>query len=928
VLEDMTTTPPVPESLDSLAASLISVYMDSLSQYHKIFLHRTLATWRNLTVDTAHKNMKRAFQTWSFFLRAQYRAEKLKMDEKNSSELREHALSALAKPCHQRSPLDITRICAWFKQSKLFGKKKIPAASLLIIAKEAAVWSGPANKAVFFQGMRGDGTGPGQKDAWWQWGYYVLLSGKINLYSFSDKAQEAHALSRFVLAGSAPRSPGGNFSSTSRRDSLGQSGGVNWSQDDEDKDGLSDVLSQSASGRSVTSGSGQWGVDTAGQLAALKNFDPPKSELGVPEMAQLASPKSSRVVSDIIDEAIPPSPVPRNAKYSSPLTFEPLSPSFNASSYTTLFARKENPSTGYKSPSSPGFKRSPSFGAVNALEEPMSPGSGVSAVGGPLRRQGSRGDTIPEAPPSSNSPAQVTPTVNRRKSQRGSFRGGDGGSGGGSGRELIRRDSLGAGILSPKEPPSGGSFGTPNGFKRSNSLTSPGSPDGKPPLSGAERGYTRKNSSTMRGKTPERTHSHGLLDRTHSSGHGLVSKASTQSMTQSRRRTANREHSGKEDSGAMNPNASSKNLLSEPVSAAMSATSAAPENGIEGSKESAEPEQEVDFLNSGILGDLIFSSSTFGHSFGEIALTDKQNPVRTTAAVLAEPSMLLVIGPDAFARAMQSEVVGVMNMRKKLAFLEKPRGLFGRWRNAQLAQLSYVMSLKTYLPRDVIHEQGENMTSLMFVKSGLVKSTVSLIGDSGKAEKFIVDVGRLGEGSMIDDVALIEGGGKYSATFIAESVVEVLSIKLNDFEKVITNGIGQAKTTAKDIKAIAEARKEIRLTKVLDAKQKFLEANSEKDNSTKSKKNQANRSRHPFRSPAYDMAWSQAIDRHHQHNKKKHHRQQRDPSSSEGDGMEESLSENSVLKFTKVKGVLPADHLPTASAFSLLQVINEPLPAI
>jgi hypothetical protein len=238
------------------------------------------------------------------------------------------------------------------------------------------------------------------------------------------------------------------------------------------------------------------------------------------------------------------------------------------------------------------------------------------------------------------------------------------------------------------------------------------------------------------------------------------------------------------------------------------------------------------------------------------------------------------------------------------------------------------MSLKTYLPRDVIHEQGENMTSLMFVKSGLVKSTVSLIGDSGKAEKFIVDVGRLGEGSMIDDVALIEGGGKYSATFIAESVVEVLSIKLNDFEKVITNGIGQAKTTAKDIKAIAEARKEIRLTKVLDAKQKFLEANSEKDNSTKSKKNQANRSRHPFRSPAYDMAWSQAIDRHHQHNKKKHHRQQRDPSSSEGDGMEESLSENSVLKFTKVKGVLPADHLPTASAFSLLQVINEPLPAI
>lgn len=61
-----------------------------------------------------------------------------------------------------------------------------------------------------------------------------------------------------------------------------------------------------------------------------------------------------------------------------------------------------------------------------------------------------------------------------------------------------------------------------------------------------------------------------------------------------------------------------------------------------------------------------------------------KNPVRTTAAVLAEPSLLLVIGPDAFHRSMSSEVVGVLDMRKKLEFLERPRGLFGRWRNVSV----------------------------------------------------------------------------------------------------------------------------------------------------------------------------------------------------------------------------------------------------
>lgn len=69
------------------------------------------------------------------------------------------------------------------------------------------------------------------------------------------------------------------------------------------------------------------------------------------------------------------------------------------------------------------------------------------------------------------------------------------------------------------------------------------------------------------------------------------------------------------------------------------------------------------------------------------------------------------------------------------------------------------MQLKTYLPRDVIHEQGSNMTKLMFVKQGNVRAVMTLKGLSalGKEEKFKVEVGSLGEGSVLDDVGLVDG---------------------------------------------------------------------------------------------------------------------------------------------------------------------------
>eukprot|EP00615_Pteridomonas_danica_P003945 CAMPEP_0114348536 /NCGR_PEP_ID=MMETSP0101-20121206/14779_1 /TAXON_ID=38822 ORGANISM="Pteridomonas danica, Strain PT" /NCGR_SAMPLE_ID=MMETSP0101 /ASSEMBLY_ACC=CAM_ASM_000211 /LENGTH=893 /DNA_ID=CAMNT_0001486505 /DNA_START=157 /DNA_END=2838 /DNA_ORIENTATION=+ len=893
--------------------------------------------------------MKRAFQTWSFFLKAQFRAEKLKNDEKYAAELKAHALEALGKPCHQRSSLDITRICAWFRSSKIFGKKKIPPASLLIIAKEAAVWSGPANKVVFFQGMRGDGTGPGQKDAWWQWGYYVILSGKVNLYSFSDKAQEAHALSRFVLSSNIqsssssnkmiPGSPNSshNFGNgSSRRESFGGNGtlggGVtNWSQDlDADEVDTSDVLSQSASGRSMTSSSHYDQTTTT-----IRNFDPPKSDLGVPEMQQMFSPTNSKRQSPLlpsgdntpVDESLQNSTAPLAHSNQSPLTFEPLSPSFNTSSYTAQFSRKEQNS------------RRPQ--SVAMLEEPSSPSSGGERSPFPLRRQSSKmtpgsgggggngggsGSGNGGLEGGGNDPLSPTGTggdrtLRRRNSSRNNMA-----------RSLNRQDSLNGGLLSPKEPPSGGSMGTPGAFKRSNSITS--SPSDLPaPVttsggagSGSERNLTRRGSMRDRGKTPERINSAGGMTSMGSS-HSLMTPGGRN------RRLLNRDHSNvsnKDDTfkntGQVEPGSAAMSVKSS-ISAAGGAGAGDGGDGKEtqNSDSLVEKEPEVDFLTSGILGDLIFSSSNFGHTFGEIALTDKQNPVRTTAAVLAEPTMLLVIGPDAFARSMQSEVVEVMDMRKKLEFLERPRGLFGKWRNAQLAQMSYVMTLKTFLPRDVIHEQGSTMNNVMFVKQGHVRAVMTLKGFSGKEEKFQVEVGRLGEGSILDDVGLVDGGSKYTATFIADSVVEVLSIKLNDFDKMIANGIGQAKTTHKDIKLIAEVRRERRFSKVLEAKQKFADIHNEKDNKSAANKKQSSTpvtSRHPFRTAAYDMAWTQAISKTHNHHIKKK------KSNSNTEGENEPLNENSVLKFTKVKGILPTDHLPTASAFSLFHIINDPLPPV
>jgi hypothetical protein len=62
------------------------------------------------------------------------------------------------------------------------------------------------------------------------------------------------------------------------------------------------------------------------------------------------------------------------------------------------------------------------------------------------------------------------------------------------------------------------------------------------------------------------------------------------------------------------------------AAAAKAAAAAAAE---EEEKQRKKKAAEVDFLSSGVLGELIFSVTAFGHGFGEVALLDKSNPVRT-----------------------------------------------------------------------------------------------------------------------------------------------------------------------------------------------------------------------------------------------------------------------------------------------------------
>ena len=231
-------------------------------------------------------------------------------------------------------------------------------------------------------------------------------------------------------------------------------------------------------------------------------------------------------------------------------------------------------------------------------------------------------------------------------------------------------------------------------------------------------------------------------------------------------------------------------------------------------------------------------------------------------------------------------------------------------------------------------------------------------------------VGRIGVGSVIDDIALVEGNSKHSATFVADGVVELLSIKVADFERYFSNGTGPARATGRDVRAIGESRRELRFAKVQAAKASYVNAlkvaaqtpatpaadNNNSGSSSSSSSSvgvisssggggggdgDGSSSDAPllgsrFRTPAYDVAWQLAGKAQGRLPNVDH--RNKNTSSSNGAGSvkpggapagslaaSKALSDNSILKFTRVKGTGAAstEHLPTGSAFSLLQVINE-----
>ena len=241
----------------------------------------------------------------------------------------------------------------------------------------------------------------------------------------------------------------------------------------------------------------------------------------------------------------------------------------------------------------------------------------------------------------------------------------------------------------------------------------------------------------------------------------------------------------------------------------------------------------------------------------------------------------------------------------------------------------------------------------------------------------------MGEWSIIDDVGLVDGHGVYSATFIADGTVEAYSIRLADFQRHIGHispghGSGDAgiqntpeateqsggapsmgSSAAKELSAIAGSRRELRFAKIAAAKARYFASApppespallpttqqqhlSSSPSSPSSSQALQRRSRlrpaGKFRSVAYDVAWKLLEGERGGRSQAKGGRAEATKQAAEevkaslkaqgsasGTGVR-SLS-NDTLRFVKIRGTGAdsKEHLPTGSAFSLLQLIQEPI---
>ena len=217
-------------------------------------------------------------------------------------------------------------------------------------------------------------------------------------------------------------------------------------------------------------------------------------------------------------------------------------------------------------------------------------------------------------------------------------------------------------------------------------------------------------------------------------------------------------------------------------------------------------------------------------------------------------------------------------------------------------------------------------------------------------------------------MGLVEGQLKFITTLAAEvGLVECFSVKVSEVEKALANGTPPAKLTYRDLRNVAESQREMGFSKASEAKRKFArvldhQASEAKrapppDVSSNSSSSGGGGSggagtaagsgaraaatvcRHGvgkgrFTSAAYDVAWalSQAKPDKRKTTTKQQLTQQTHAQAHQlgggggGSRADPKTLSNGVLKFTKVRGTgaESKEHLPTHSAFSLIQTINEP----
>ena len=97
---------------------------------------------------------------------------------------------------------------------------------------------------------------------------------------------------------------------------------------------------------------------------------------------------------------------------------------------------------------------------------------------------------------------------------------------------------------------------------------------------------------------------------------------------------------------------------------------------------------------------------------------------------------------------------------------------------ADLAELARVMRRRTLREDEVLWRQGDEARELVFIVDGAVSASLRLAGDR------TVEIARIGEGEMVGEVALLDGGG-HTMTVRATETSTVLALGRADFAALL-----------------------------------------------------------------------------------------------------------------------------------------------